>query len=71
MKVDKTAKKIALARVRAGSDKMRILIAGKGIMGKKEMLDNIKNDTQIGRKLVDIQMEFLKDMASGKFYSNE
>ena len=68
MKINKSAKKIALARIEASSDKLRINIVGKGWFDKAKMIENIKKETEVGKKLVDIQIEFLKDMASGKFY---
>jgi len=71
MKINKIKKSIALARIQAQSDKIKIHFSSGETLSKSELISNIENETEIGKKLVDLQINFLKDLASGKLYSDD
>ncbi len=61
-------KKIAYARVNAASDDLIISVGSKEY-SKKELLQSISDGDEIGLEIIDMQIEFLRDMASGEFYA--
>ena len=65
-------KKLVSARIKAASDDMMISI-GSDNYTKEQILDSVEKGDELGLEIIDIQMEFLRDMASGDFYlhSNE
>lgn len=63
-------KKIAYARVKAASDDLVISVGSKEY-SKKEMLQSISDGDEVGLEIIDMQIEFLRDMASGEFYAQE
>ena len=60
-------KELVLARVKAASDNLSIAI-GSTEYTKEDMLKNIEEDNSIGREIIEIQMEYLRDMAEGAVY---
>ena len=61
-------KKIAFARVKAASDDLVISIGSKQY-SKEEILQSITDGGEVGLEVIDMQIEFLRDMASGEFYA--
>ncbi len=62
-------RKLVLARIMAVSDDLRIAI-GSTEYTKKEMIENVKEGNEIGREIMEIQMEYLRDMAKGAIYQS-
>ncbi|MBU3978727.1 hypothetical protein KJ980_06915 [Patescibacteria group bacterium] len=60
-------KKIVVARIRTSSDDLVITIGDKDY-NKKEILESVEKGDELGLEIIDTQMEFLRDMASGLFY---
>jgi len=60
-------KKIVVARLRTSSDDLVITIGDKDY-DKQKLLESVEKGDEIGLEIIDTQMEFLRDMASGKFY---
>ncbi len=58
---------LVLARIMASSDDLRVAI-GSTEYTKNEILDNVKAENKIGKEIIEIQMEYLRDMASGAIY---
>jgi len=71
MKINKIKKSIALARIQAQSDKIKIHFSSGETLTKDDIISNIENETEIGKKLVDLHIEFLQDLASGKINSDD
>ena len=63
-------KKIAYERVKASSDDLVISVGSKEY-SKKELLQSISEGNEVGLEIIDMQIEFLRDMASGEFYAQE
>lgn len=66
--LDLDLKKIVLARVENYDDDWLITIGGAGTFNKEAMIKEIENETTVGLKMVEIQSEFMRDLANGKFY---
>ena len=49
------------------SDK-EISIGGSGEYSKQEIIEHVKKVDEIGKKMIDIELQFLRLMKEGKFY---
>lgn len=59
--------KLVLARLRASSDDLTISI-GSTEYNKKEMLESVEKIDDLGKEIIEAQIEYLRDMASGAIY---
>lgn len=60
-------KKIVVARIRTSSDDLIITIGDKDL-NKQQILASVEKGDELGLEIIDTQIEFLRDMASGQFY---
>lgn len=67
--VQEDIKKLVLARIMAASDDLRIAI-GSTEYSKEEMIERVKAGDKVGREIMEIQMEYLRDMAEGAIYQS-
>lgn len=67
--IQEDIKKLAIARINAFSDDLGIIIGNKKYT-KKEILNSIENGDETGQEVIDAQIEYLRDMASGAIYEN-
>jgi len=68
-KIQKDIRELVLARIMAASDDLRVAI-GAIEYTKKEMIENVKEGNEIGKEIMEIQMEYLRDMAKGAIYQS-
>lgn len=62
-------KKLVLARIMAASDDLRIAI-GSTEYTKTEMIKSVEAGDKVGKEIMEIQMEYLRDMAAGAIYQS-
>ena len=67
--IQEDIKNLVLARIIASSDDLRIAI-GSMEYTKKEMIENVKEGIEVGKEIMEIQMEYLRDMAKGAIYQS-
>ena len=60
-------KKIVIARIKTSSDDLVITVGDKDY-NKQQALESVEKGDELGLEIIDTQMEFLRDMASGSFY---
>lgn len=60
-------KKLVIARIKAASDDLSISI-GSTEYTKEEMLKSVEKGDKVGREIIEIQMEYLRDLAEGTIY---
>ena len=59
-------KKIVLERVKSMAPNVRIALGSKeGFLNKDQLLDEIKKDTAVGKKIIEIQMRYLRALKAG------
>ena len=66
--INRNEKEIILARVRAYSDDFELSIGGKGTFSRDEIVENIEKETDVGKEIIETQMEYLRDLVSGNIY---
>ncbi len=59
--------KLVLARLRASSDDLSISV-GSTEYTKKEMLESVEEINDLGKEIIEAQIEYLRDMAAGAIY---
>lgn len=63
-------KKLVIERIKAASDELEISI-GSSSYTKEQILESIEKEDEIGKEIIDIQIEYLRDMAQGAIYRNQ
>lgn len=66
-KTKEDVKKLVIARIKASSDDLGISI-GSTHLTKEQLIESVEENNDIGREIIEIQLEYLKDMASGAIY---
>lgn len=69
-KINPIQKKLTLARLNTLSDKIKIHIGNSQTFTKADLIDHISRETVIGQQIVDIQINFLRDLAHGKIHQD-
>lgn len=63
---------LVIARIKAIPDNMSLIVgSGENRYSKEEIIENIRDGSELGKEVVDTQIEFLKEMAKGNFYQSE
>lgn len=63
-------KKLVIERIKTTSDELEISI-GSNTYTKEQILESVEKEDEVGKEFIDIQMEYLRDMAQGAFYQNQ
>ena len=62
-------KKLVLARIKTASEDLGIAI-GSTELSKEEMLEKVNKEDKMGQEIMNIHLEYLRDMASGAIYQS-
>lgn len=63
-------KEIVLARIGTMPDTISIAI-GSDQLGRKELVQHVQKEDEIGKQIMDMELEYLRDLASGAIYKHE
>ncbi len=66
----KKLKEIVLARLNVMPENVSISIGDKNL-GKEELVEHVQSEDEIGKQMMEMDLEFLQDMASGAIYGHE
>ena len=59
---------LVIARLDSLPSDKKISIGSKGEFSKDELIEHVKKGDDIGRKIVEVELEFLRAMKEGRFY---
>lgn len=62
-------KELVIARIRTLSDDVALSIGGEELK-RDQLIEHVREDDEVGKELIEMQLEFLQDMASGALYEN-
>ncbi len=63
---EEVIKRIVIERVKSMAPNVRIALGSKdGFLNKDQLLDEIKKDTLVGKKIIEIQMRYLRALKEG------
>ncbi len=63
-------RELVIARIRTLSDNVSLSVGGEDLK-RDELIEHVQKEDEIGKNLIDMQIEFLQDMASGALYENK
>lgn len=66
-KTQEDIRKLVIARIKAASDELNISV-GSTQLTKEELINSVEKGDDLGKDIIEIQLEYLKDMASGAIY---
>jgi len=66
----KQFKKLVLERISVMPDTLCMAV-GSTELTKKQLTQHVKDEDEIGKQVMEIELSFLRDLASGAIYSNE
>ncbi len=69
-KVEDDIRQLVLARVRAIPKNVRVSI-GAGDYTTEQLLESVEQGNEVGKEIIENQMEYLRDLASGAIYGDE
>ena len=58
-------KKLVIARLEILPENKRISIGNLGEFSRDELIENVNNNTEVGNKIIEIELEFLRAMKKG------
>ncbi len=70
-KIQEDLRKLVIARINASSGDLRVAVGGQGTYSKEELIKSVEAGDELGQEIIKTQLEYLRDMAEGKIYSNE
>lgn len=65
--IQEDIKKLVIARIKATSDELGVVI-GSTKHSKEAILESIEKEDEIGKEVIEIQMDYLRAMAEGAIY---
>lgn len=63
--INKEIKELIIARLDAIPQNKKISIGKYGDFTKEQLIENVKNDSEVGKKIIEIELEFLRAMKRG------
>jgi len=70
-KINEEIKKMVIARLEVFPSDKKISIGSIGELTKKEMIENVEKETDIGEKIVEVQLNYLRTLKEGIFYEQD
>lgn len=67
-KINEEVKKIVIARLEVFPSDKKISIGSVGELTKKEMIENVEKGTDIGEKIIEVELNYLQNLKEGIFY---
>lgn len=63
-------KELVIARIRTLPDDVALSVGGEELK-RDQLIEHVQEDDAVGKELIEMQLEFLQDMASGALYENQ
>lgn len=68
--VDEDIRELVIARVRATPKNVRVSIGSQDYT-KEQLIENVEENTEVGKEIIEIQMQYLRALASGAIYAEQ
>jgi len=68
MNQDEEIKKLVIARLKALPEGKEISIGSNGEFTKEELIKHVESDDEIGKKITEVEINFLRSLKEGIFY---
>ncbi len=70
-KITKQIKELVIARLEIMPNNMKVSIGSYGAFSKDDLKRHVEDEDEIGKKVVEVQMAFLRAIKEGKLYPQE
>jgi len=70
MDVEQQIKDLVIARLEALPENVEISIGSKDALNKTDLIRHVKDGDDLGRKIMEVEMNFLRSMKEGSFYES-
>ncbi len=70
-KIDEDLKRIVMARLEVFPFDKKISIGSIGELTKEEMIENVRTETNLGEKMIAIELNYLQGLKNGIFYEQD
>ncbi len=67
-KISKQIKELVLARLEVMPNTMKVSIGSYGAFSKNDLKGHVEKEDEIGKKVIEVQMAFLRAIKEGKLY---
>ncbi len=71
MDVEQNIKNLVIARLEVLSENIGISIGSLGNFSKEELICHVRNGDEVGQKIIEVEMDFLRGLKQGNFYGKE
>ncbi|GAH50079.1 unnamed protein product [marine sediment metagenome] len=61
----KEEKELIIARLQTMPDNLQLVVGSKGVYGRKGLIKEVENETEVGELIIKLHMEYLKAVANG------
>lgn len=68
MTLDEQIRALVIARIRTLPEDISLSLGGEAELKREELIAHVEKDDAVGKEFTDMQLEFLRDMASGALY---
>lgn len=62
-------KKLVIARLDSLPSNVNISVGSEGSFNKQQLIEQIESDTEIGKKMIEIELEYLRKLKEGILYA--
>jgi len=64
-------KNLVILRLDTMSSNRKVSIGSYGEFNKQQLIEHVKKGDAVGKKIIEVEMEFLRAMKEGKFYEQD
>lgn len=69
--IEKDILELVIARLQTLPDDVELSIGSEGDFTKDELIDHVRQGDDLGQKIIELEMSFLRVLKSGIFYSDD
>ncbi len=65
---DKLVKELVIARLEEMPESHKLSVGSKGSFTKEQLIEEVKQDSDVGKMIMKIHLDFLRSFKKGEFY---
>jgi hypothetical protein len=69
--VDKDIQDLVIARLQTLPENVELSIGSEGNFTRDELVDHVRDGDDVGQKMIELEMSFLRSLKSGIFYGDD
>ena len=69
--VDKDIQELVIARLQTLPENVELSIGSEGDFTRDELIDHVRDGDEVGQKMIELEMSFLRSLKSGIFYGDD